>query len=108
VNKGEATAALMGIDLALSFDYSKLLIESDSLVTILAINMLSLFPNWTLSPMISDILLKVHYFQVWNASKVSNSANLRAHYLAKWATNNLVFENIPKFLLLTIRFCCIF
>jgi hypothetical protein len=34
VNKGEATVALLGVDLALSFDCFELLIESDSLVTV--------------------------------------------------------------------------
>jgi hypothetical protein len=60
--KGEAMAALLGVDLALSFGCTELLIEGDFLVTILAINQLSLFTDLTFAPIISDIHLKLQHF----------------------------------------------
>ena len=96
VNKGESIAALTGIDLAILQGCNNLLIEGDSLVSILAINNQNLFTEWSIAPIIADIQLKLQHFQVWNATKVSRSANFRAHHLAKWAATNLVFGSIPN------------
>lgn len=75
---------------------SNLFLEGDSLTTILAINRANLFSDMAISPIITDIQLKLQQVQVWTASKNSSSANFRAYHIAKWAASNLVFGNITN------------
>jgi hypothetical protein len=93
---GEASAALLASQLALSSGFDTLFLEGDALLVILAINTPSLFPSRNFSNIVSDIRLGLSSFQSWNILKVSHSANFRAHALAKWAASYLVFGSIPK------------
>jgi hypothetical protein len=89
-------AALTGVDLLLSNGCSKLMLEGNSLVTIMAINQPSLLSNWSFTIIISDIQLKLQHFHDWNTTKVSRSANFCMHHLSKWAATNLVFGSISN------------
>jgi hypothetical protein len=93
---GEASAALLASQLALSSGSDTLFLEGDALLVILAINTPSLSPSWNFSNIVSDIRLGLSSFQSWNALKLSRSANFHAHALAKWAASHLVFGSIPK------------
>jgi hypothetical protein len=92
---GEASAALLATQLALSSGGNHFHLEGDALLVILAVNSPVLFSSWTIANCISDVSLGLSNFRSWNASKVSRCANFRAHALAKWAASNLVFGSIP-------------
>lgn len=91
---GEAHAALLAVRLAVSCGCSPLVIEGDSLVTVMAINNPTLVSDWSIEPLISDILLNLHSIPVWNAFKISRCAYFSAHQVARWAAANHVFGSI--------------
>jgi hypothetical protein len=94
---GEAHAALLASRLAVSMGCSPLIIEGDSLLTILALKDPLLFSDWIFAPVISDSLVQLHSINVWSALKISRCANLDAHLVAGWAASHLVFGSIPTF-----------
>jgi hypothetical protein len=55
VNVNEAQAALLAVQFAFDFGCHSLCLEGDSLTMILAINKVSLFTNWSFTPIIEDI-----------------------------------------------------
>ena len=59
VNKGEVMTALTRVDFALFNGCSKLMLEGDSLVTIMAINQPSLLSYWSFAIIIFDIQPKL-------------------------------------------------
>jgi hypothetical protein len=105
-NLGEAHAALLAVRLAVSFGYRSLVIEGDSLVTILAINDPSLFFDWSIDPVLTDIKDQLLSIPSWKALKISRCANFGAHHVARWAASNLVFGCIPTTSLF-LSFVCI-
>jgi hypothetical protein len=59
---GEASAALLGIRLALSHGCSSVMIEGDSLLTILALNQRHIFTDWPCALVIKDCHLQLSSF----------------------------------------------
>lgn len=59
VNIGEAKAALLATNLALSLNARQLILEGDSLITISAINKPNLMTDWHIDPIIRDVLLNL-------------------------------------------------
>jgi hypothetical protein len=96
-NLGEAHAALLAARLAHSFCCSSLIIEGDSLLTILIITDPHLFENWNSAPVISDIRLQLSPCVDWKTLKFYRCANVCAHLIARWAASNLVFGCIFTF-----------
>jgi hypothetical protein len=94
-SQGEAHAALLAVSLAVSVGCSSLVLEGDSLLTIVAINDPSLFLDWASAPVISDLHGLLLSIPVWSALKISRSANFCAHNVAKWAASHRVFGSIP-------------
>jgi hypothetical protein len=105
-NLGEAHAALLAVRLAVSYGCQSLVIEGDSLVTILAINDPSLFSGWCIDPVLADIKDQLLSIPSWKALKISRCANFGAHHVAGWAASNLVFGCIPT-ISLFLSFVCI-
>ena len=79
VNANEAQAALLEDQFASTFGCHSFCLEGDSLTMILAINKVSLFTNWSFTPIIGDIHSQLHGFSTWIAVKTSYSANFKAH-----------------------------
>jgi hypothetical protein len=96
-NKGEALAALLAVRIASSFGCSSIIIEGDSLLTVLAIQKPHLFLSWNTDAIISDITEVLDSFSSWEVFKISRCANMCAHYVARWAASNLVFGSIPPY-----------
>jgi hypothetical protein len=61
---------------------SPLIIEGDSLLTIMALKDPLLFSNWISAPVIFDFLVQLHSINVWSALKISRCGNLDAHIVA--------------------------
>jgi hypothetical protein len=59
VNIGEAKAALLATNLALSLNARQLILEGDSLITISAINKPNLMRDWHIDPIIRDVFLNL-------------------------------------------------
>jgi hypothetical protein len=78
---GEAHAALLAFRLAVSIGCSPLIIDGNSLLTILALKDPLLFSDWISALVISDSLVQLHSINVWNALKISRCtrAYLDAH-----------------------------
>ncbi|GLT52905.1 hypothetical protein SLA2020_262140 [Shorea laevis] len=95
-NQGEAHAALLAVQLASQHGSSPLILEGDSLSTILAINSPHISSDWSAAHVIADALQLLSSLPVWTALKVSRCANSFAHHTAKWAASNLVFGSIPN------------
>ena len=96
VAMGESHAALLASRIIVSFGRSRLIIEGDSLLTILAVKD-PLFLDWNSDPIISDIQLNLLSIPNWKAVKISRCANIGAHLVTRWAASLLVFESIPTF-----------
>jgi hypothetical protein len=64
---------------------TRLILERDSLATILVLNNPSYCTDWLSSGIIADVLFHLSSFSSWSATKVSRSINLWAHLVAKWA-----------------------
>lgn len=79
VGLGEAHAALLAVRLAASTRCSSLLLEGDSLVTVLAIIGPSLFFDWNIVLVIAGIHLHLFTFSEWKALKILRCANSGAH-----------------------------
>ena len=82
-NLGEAHAALLAISLAVSVGCPALILEGDSLLTIVVVNDPLLFSVWASAPVISDSIDLLLSIPVWSAFKISRSANVCAHNVAK-------------------------
>jgi hypothetical protein len=96
INAGEASAALLAVETAnCYYPSSKLILEGDSLATILALNNPSYCTDWSSSGIIADVTFFLSSFSSWSATKVSRSINLRAHLVAKWAASITVMEAFP-------------
>jgi hypothetical protein len=67
---GEAHVALLAIKLAASTSCSSLIIEGDSLGTILAINDPHLFCDWNTGSVITDIQHQLLSIPKWKALKI--------------------------------------
>lgn len=78
VSFGEATAALLGIHIALLFGYLFIMLEGSSTKGISSIDC---WPS-----------AATQNFNLWIASKVSRCANSCTHMDAKWAFSHLVFK----------------
>jgi hypothetical protein len=104
-NKGEALAALLAVRIAQSFGCSSLILEGDSLLSILAVTDPRFCAEWNTESIFLDIRQILSSFSVWEAFKISRCANVGAHLVAKWAASNLVFGCIPtsSFFLSSIR-----
>jgi hypothetical protein len=94
--KCEAHAALLAVSLAVSVGYSSLILEGDSLLTIVAINDPPLFLDWASAPVIFDLHDLLLPIPIWSALKISRSANVCAHNVAIWAASHLMFGSIPS------------
>lgn len=93
---GEANAALLAFAasrLAVSMSWLPVMIEGDSLLTIIALNDHLLFLDWTSVLVISDIQVQLLSINVWSALKTFRCANVDAHFVGKWAVSHLVFES---------------
>jgi len=66
---------------------NKLLLEGDSLVTVMALKNPILTKNRRIDPIIRDTLLTLSHILFWDVAKVYRQANSRAHLVAKWAAN---------------------
>ena len=82
-NQGEAKAALIAVQLAPNSGPLPLILEGDSLVTILAINSPHLATNWAFAQAFADINQQLHLLPSWTALKSSRRANFYAHHIAK-------------------------
>lgn len=71
-NLGEANTTLLAVRLAFSFRYSSLIIEGNSLLTVLAINEPHLFTDWNNAPIVSDIRLQLISCSDWKALNLLN------------------------------------
>lgn len=96
MNLGEATAALLAVQLASLEGYSSLMLERDSLTSILAINNAKCFTEWNFSSVIVDTHYLLHFMPKQTASNISRKANYRARHTAKWTVSNLIFGSIPN------------
>jgi hypothetical protein len=81
VNAGEASTALLAVETTVNLSSSsQILLEGDSLVTILALNNPYLSVEWSLAAIITDIISLFHSFLPSSfATKVSKSVNLWTH-----------------------------
>ncbi|GLT71069.1 hypothetical protein SLA2020_431110 [Shorea laevis] len=96
INAGEAKAALLAIETTADlYPLSKIILEGDSLVTIMALNNPDFCTDWSSRGIISDVLSSLSSFSSWSATKVSRSVNLRAHLVAKWAASHNCYGSIP-------------
>jgi hypothetical protein len=93
---GEASTALLAIQLAATLGYVDIILERDSMLVILALNSSTFFGSWCFCNIISNTSVLLSSFKSWKALKVFRSANFRAHALGKWAATNHVFSSIPK------------
>jgi hypothetical protein len=93
---GEAHAALLAASLAVSAGCSSLILEGDSLLTIIAILDPLFFSDWASAPVIADVKNLLLSIPVWKALKSSRCANFCAHLVARWAASHLVFGSIPN------------
>jgi hypothetical protein len=93
-NLGEAHATLLATKLVVSFSSTSLIIERDSLLTIIAIKdpQFSSWASYAVISYLQNVLLSI---PVWSALKTSRCANFCAHQVAKWAASHFVFGNIP-------------
>jgi hypothetical protein len=73
-----------------------LILEGDSLVTILAINSPHMASEWASAQALSDVNQQLRLFPSWTALKSSRCANFYAHHIAKRAASNQVFGSIPN------------
>jgi hypothetical protein len=80
---GEAHAILLAVCLAIFFGCSPLVIEGDSLVTMMAINNPLLVSDWNIKLLISNILLELHFIPVLNVFKKFRWVNFSAHQVAR-------------------------
>jgi hypothetical protein len=95
-NLGEAHAALLAIELSVSFSSTSLILEGDSLLTIIAIkDPHPTFSGWASSPVIFDLQNVFLSIPVWSTLKTFKCANFFAHQVAKWAASHFVFGSIP-------------
>jgi hypothetical protein len=83
VNAGEASTALLAVETTVNLSSSsQILLEGDSLVTILALNNPYLSVEWSLAAIITDIISLFHsFFPSWFATKSLKSVNF-------WALSN--------------------
>ncbi|GLT61083.1 hypothetical protein SLA2020_338140 [Shorea laevis] len=96
INVGEAKAALLAIEAAkFYYSYSNIILEGDSLVTVLALNNPSYCADWSSSGFIANAISLFSSFSSWSATKVSRSINLRAHLVVKWAASHNCYGSIP-------------
>jgi uncharacterized membrane protein len=80
---GEAHAALLASWLVVSMGCSPLIIEQDSVLTILALKDPLLFSNWISAHVISDTIVQLLSINVWSTFKTSRCANINAHLVAR-------------------------
>jgi hypothetical protein len=79
---GEAFAALLAIQLALSLHLSSFILEGDSLTVTLALQKPDHTQDWRIAPIISEALSMIPPTSSWLASHVNRSANFCAHHVA--------------------------
>jgi hypothetical protein len=106
-NQGEANAALLAVHPTSHFGSSSIILERDSLTTILAINYPHVASDWAPTPILADISQQLLFFQNWTALKISRCANYCAYHVAKWAALNCVFGSISShsLILSSLRIC---
>jgi hypothetical protein len=90
----EAHATLLAFRLAVSMGCSPLIIEGESLLTILTLNDHLLFSDWIFTPVIFNSLVQLHSINVWRALKIFRCANLDVHLVAEWVPSHIVFKSI--------------
>jgi hypothetical protein len=96
VNVGEAQAALLAVEEAHKLSTSlNVILEGDSLSTIIALHASIADREWSSAAIISDISYLFSFFPSWSATKVSRRVNLRAHLVAKWAASHNYYGSIP-------------
>jgi hypothetical protein len=95
VNVGKASTALLGVEEAIKLSSTlHVILEGDSLSTILALHSSCLDREWSSAAIISDISYLFFFFLSWSATKVSRSVNFRAHLVAKWAASHHCYGSI--------------
>jgi hypothetical protein len=93
---GEATAAFLAWQLALSLKLQHFILEGDSLVVTLSLQNPNLTQDWRISSIISHIFSDTPTTTSWSASHVNRSANFCAHHVANWAATRFSSSCIPN------------
>jgi hypothetical protein len=94
---GEAKAAFLACQLALSLHLSQFILEGDSLTMALSLQKSTLTQDWRISPIISQIMLAIPPTISWSARHVNRSANFGIHHVANWAATRFLSSCIPNF-----------
>jgi hypothetical protein len=79
---GEAKAAFLACQLALSLHLSQFILEGDFLTVALSLKKPTLTQEWRISPIISQIMSAISPTTSWSARHVNQSANFCAHHIA--------------------------
>jgi hypothetical protein len=96
---GEARAALLVAQLALSLRISSFILERDSLTVILVLQNPSITQDWRIASTISHIYSIIPPTSSWSASHVNRSANFCSHHVASWAQPDFTLAAFPSPLL---------
>ena len=94
---GEALAALLVANLAVSLQLKNFSIEGDSLLVDSALQHHSLSQDWQIENIISKFFLILPSCPSWEAKKVNRCANLCAHHVAYWTATRVFSGYIPTF-----------
>jgi hypothetical protein len=94
---GEAKAAFLACQLALSLYLSQFILEGDSLTVALSLQKPTLTQDWRISPIISQIMLAIPPTTSWAARHVNRSANIYTHHVANWVVTKFLSSYIPNF-----------
>jgi hypothetical protein len=92
---GEASAALLAVQLTLSLQLSSFILEGDSLTVTLALQKPEHTQYWRIASFISEVLSMIPPTSSWLVSHVNRSANFRAHHVVNWAATRLHSDCIP-------------
>ena len=79
---GEALAAKLAGALAISLHLHKFILEGDSALVVLALQILALSVDWHIENIIHDTLASFQVSFFWEARKINRSTNLCACYVA--------------------------
>jgi len=94
---GEAKAAFLACQLALSLHLSQFILERDSLTVVLSLQKPTLTQDRRISPIISQIMSAILPTFSWSARHVNLSTNFCAHHVANWAATRFLSSCIPNF-----------
>jgi hypothetical protein len=94
---GEAKAAFLACQLALSLHLSQFILEGDSLTVALSLQKPTLTQDWRISPIISQIMLAIPPTTSWSVRHVNRSVNFYTHHVANCAATRFLSSCIPNF-----------